>query len=222
MIVTIDGPAGSGKSTAARGLAQRLEFHFLDTGAMYRAVAWACLERNVDYLDALAAAKVACEIIISFDGEQVFVDDAEVTEAIRGSKVTQSASVYAMIPEVRRELVQQQRRVAHGLNIVSEGRDQGTIAFPDAECKFYLTADPAERANRRRLEQLDKGVDIPIEELLEQIKDRDERDENRAISPLVAAEDALQIDTSKLDAAGVLDLLEQTVREHMSQLQGVD
>ena len=220
MIVTIDGPAGSGKSTAARGLAQRLKFHFLDTGAMYRAVAWACLKQQVDYLDAQKAAKVACDITISFEGERVFVDKNEVTEAIRDSEVTQSASVFAMIPEVRRELVQQQRRVADGLNIVSEGRDQGTIAFPHAECKFFLTADANERANRRRLEQLDKGVDIPIDELLEQIKARDKRDENRAVSPLVAAEDAMQIDTSKLDAAGVLDLLERTVRERMAQSQG--
>ena len=222
MIVTIDGPAGSGKSTAARGLAKRLDFYFLDTGAMYRAVAWACTNNGVDPQDAEAAARVARELTISFQDDRVMADGTDVTEAIRTANVSQIASVVAMIPDVREELVQQQRRVAQGLKIVTEGRDQGTVVFPDADCKFFVTAAAEKRAERRHLELLEKHEDLPLEEILEQIKARDARDETREVSPLVAAQDASRIDTSSLATEDVLDVLENAVRKKMAQQQGVN
>src|SRR5688500_3702743 len=175
MVVTIDGPAGTGKSTAARNLAARLGFHFLDTGAMYRVVAWSCLNRGVHPADGGSAAQVAASTQIEFDGERTLADGNEVTAAIRTAEVTHAASVVAQIPEVRAELVRQQRRIAAGRDIVCEGRDQGTVAFPHAEHKFFLTAEPLERARRRRQELAEKGQDVPLETLLAEQTDRDAR-----------------------------------------------
>ena len=137
MIVTIDGPAGSGKSSVARELADRLGFYFLDTGAMYRVVGWACLDQEVDMQSEEEVASVAERVVIHFSYDRVFADDRDVTEEIRTSEVTQAASLVAVNPAVRHEMVRQQRKVAEGLNIVTEGRDQGTVVFSDAECKFF-------------------------------------------------------------------------------------
>ncbi len=216
MIVTIDGPAGSGKSSTARNLAKRLAFRFLDTGAMYRAIAWACLEQDVDPNDQAAVVATARRTRIEFDGDRVLVNGDEVSAAIRQESVTQASSVVAMHPDVRDELTRQQRVVAEGMNIVTEGRDQGSVVFPDAECKFFLTADPMERARRRHRELHDKNDDASLDEILEQIKERDRRDENRVVSPLVIPSDAVRIDTSHLQPTEVLDQLEQTVRARMS------
>lgn len=213
MIVTIDGPAGTGKSTAARGLAQRLGFDFLDTGAMYRVVAWACLQRGVDPQDAAQAAAVSAATRIEFRNGRTLADGVDVTEAIRSAAVTRAASLVAQIPAVRARLVEQQRRLAAGRDIVCEGRDQGTVAFPDAECKFFLTADPGERALRRQRELAAKGVHVTLNELLAEQAARDERDANRMVAPLRPADNALVIDTTSLDVDGVIDLLERHVRE---------
>jgi CMP/dCMP kinase len=152
MIVTIDGPAGAGKSSAARELAARLGFQFLDTGAMYRAVTWACLRDRIDFEDQAAVAEVARGISIRFDGDRVFVNDTEVTREIRTVEVTHQTRHVAANNAVRAHLVELQRQLAGGANVVTEGRDQGTVAFPHAECKFYITADPRERALRRQRE----------------------------------------------------------------------
>ncbi|REJ80301.1 MAG: (d)CMP kinase [Planctomycetota bacterium] len=216
MIVTIDGPAGTGKSTAARGLAERLGFDFLDTGAMYRALGWACLEAGVDPADADAAARIAETTAIEFRDDRTWVGDLDVTEAIRTSPVSQAASLVAQIPAVRRELVRQQRRLADGRRIVCEGRDQGTVAFPEAECKFFITADPEERARRRQGELLAKGVSVDLKELLAEQKARDRRDETRAEAPLVPADDAIGIDTTSMTGGEVLDMLERHVRSRMT------
>lgn len=219
MIVTIDGPAGTGKSTAARRLAARVAFHFLDTGAMYRVVAWGCLQRGVDAGasagtgDGAAAAEVARTLRIGFEGERTLADGVDVTLAIRSGEVTRMASVVAQVPEVREELVRQQRRIAEGRDIVCEGRDQGTVAFPHAECKFFLTAAPLERARRRQQELAEKGEEVPLEQLLAEQTERDERDANRAVAPLKPAADAIIVDTTNLDGEGVVDLLERRVRE---------
>jgi cytidylate kinase len=211
MVVTIDGPAGTGKSTAARNLAARLGFHFLDTGAMYRVVAWSCLQRGVDPADGAAAAQVAASTRIEFDGERTQADGADVTTAIRTADVTHAASVVAQIPEVRAELVRQQRRIAAGRDIVCEGRDQGTVAFPQAGHKFFLTAEPLERARRRQQELAEKGQRIPLETLLAEQTDRDARDASRAVAPLKPADDAVIVDTTHLDGEAVVDLLVQHV-----------
>ncbi|QDT89127.1 (d)CMP kinase [Gimesia algae] len=216
MIVTIDGPAGSGKSTAAKGLADRLGFEFLDTGAMYRCVAWAVIEKQVDPTDETAVVRVSQQIQITFSDAHVLVNDKEVTGLIRTPEVTEVASVVAQYPGVREELVRLQRDAASGIDIVSEGRDQGTVVFPDAFCKFFLVADPQERARRRHEELQAEGKDVTVDEILEQIYQRDQRDEQRDVAPLKAADDALEINTSILTIDEVLDQLEQTVRERIS------
>ena len=218
MIVTIDGPAGSGKSTAAKGLADRLGFEFLDTGAMYRCVAWAVLQKQVDPADEAAVVDLSRQIQISFSDAQVLVNDEEVTGLIHTPEVTEVASVVAQYPGVREELVRLQRDAASGTNIVSEGRDQGTVVFPDAFCKFFLVADPEERARRRHEELQSEGKDITVDEILQQIYQRDQRDEQRDVAPLKAADDALEINTSAVTIDEVLDRLEQTVRERISSL----
>ena len=216
MIVTIDGPAGSGKSTAARGLARRLQFDFLDTGAMYRAVAWQCLQRSIDLHDESAVAECAHAMQLRLDQQHVFVDDRDVTAEIRMPEVSHGSSLVASNPAVRRELAARQREFASGRNIVAEGRDQGTAVFPNAECKFYVTANPEERAARRHRELLERHEQAePIEDILRQIRERDARDKNRIVDPLKAAEDAIRVDTSGLTPDAVVDYLERLARERM-------
>lgn len=216
MIVTIDGPAGTGKSTAARGLAARLGFNFLDTGAMYRAVAWSCLQRGLDCQDASAAAEVARSIEIAFDGSRTLIGGRDASAEIRSGEATRDASVVAQHAEVRAHLVNEQRRLADVGDFVCEGRDQGTVAFPDAECKFFLTADPCERAARRQQELAAKGEEVLIDVLLAEQAARDERDASRDVAPLRPADDAIVIDTTAMTSGVVVDLLEQHVRERMS------
>lgn len=212
MIVTIDGPAGTGKSTAARGLAARLGFGFLDTGAMYRAVAWSCLQRGVDFQNPSATAEVARSIELAFDGSRTLIDGRDASAEIRSGEATRGASVVAQHADVRAHLVDEQRRLADVGDFVCEGRDQGTVAFPDAGCKFFLTADPRERAARRQQELAAKGEKLAIEVLLAEQAARDERDASRAVAPLRPADDAIVIDTTAMTSSGVVDLLEQHVR----------
>jgi cytidylate kinase len=214
MIVTIDGPAGSGKSTAARGLAQRLGFDFLDTGAMYRVVAEECLRQAVGP-DGEEAGYIASTITIDLTGGRVLADGRDVTSAIRTPEVTRAASLVALNPDVRRALADQQRRHARGRNIVTEGRDQGTFVFPRAECKFFLVARPEERARRRHRELVRHHAGALLEDVLDQIHERDRRDETRAVAPLKAAADAVQIDTTDLSTDEVLARMEAVVRGRM-------
>ena len=213
MIVTIDGPAGTGKSSVARMLADRLGFEFLNTGAMYRAVAYACLQRQLDLACEQSVGDMAHSLEISFSNNRLLLGKEDVTEAIRGLEVTQSASIVAANPVVRKRLVELQRLVGQGTNLVTEGRDQGTIVFPNAECKFFLTASPEERARRRQRELLEKGEQISLEELLEQQKLRDLRDETRACSPLKPAPNAVIIDTTQMTLVHVASHLEQLVQQ---------
>ena len=215
MIVTIDGPAGSGKSTASRGLAVRLGFQFLDTGAMYRVVALRCLQLSVPWSDQSSAGQVAAHVEISFRDECVFADGVDVTDALRTAEVTEGASVVAVNPEVRNAMVRLQRRLAKRRNIVTEGRDQGTVVFPDAECKFFLTADPTQRALRRKRELETRGMYIEVDEMVARLRERDERDATRTVAPLRAADDAVIIDTTHLSEGEVIDRLEEIVRARM-------
>lgn len=215
MIITIDGPAGAGKSTAARGLAKRLGFEFLDTGAMYRTVAWACLDQGVDLADSEAVANVAQGLTLAFEAESVFCDGQDVTTAIRTAESSEAASIVAAVPAVRHEMVRLQREAAANRNVVSEGRDQGTIVFPDVDCKFFVTADPNERAVRRHAELVAKGQAEPLEDVLKQIVDRDERDQTREIAPLIIPEDAIEVDTSSKTQTEVINDLEETARQKL-------
>lgn len=216
MIITLDGPAGSGKSTVAKKLAERLRFAFLDTGAMYRAVAAWCLRQNIPLDDEASIGKLADLMTIEFAGERIFVNGADLTEDLRTTAVTIAASRIAVIPAVREALVRLQRETADGKDIVTEGRDQGTVAFPDAQCKFFVTATPEERARRRLRELLDQGEAAEFEEVLEQIRERDERDATREVAPLKPAPDAKVVDTTSLEFEEVLDRLEQAVRQRQA------
>lgn len=211
MIVTIDGPAGTGKSTAAKRLAAALGFEYLDTGAMYRAVAALCLEAEVE-LNSLGAAEIARTSAITFQGGRTIARGMDVTEFLRSPEVSQAASIVAQHPEVRAALVARQRELAGHLNFVCEGRDQGTVVFPQAECKFFLTASPEERARRRMEELALCGKHVPFEELLIQQRERDERDLNRSVAPLRPAADAIVIDTTAISLDDVIKRLEKEVR----------
>jgi CMP/dCMP kinase len=215
MIVTIDGPAGSGKSTAARMLAKRLGIRFLDTGAMYRAVALACLRAGIDPADEPAAGTLAKSLRIEFDRarDRILCDGEDVTDSIRTTAVTTASSKVAMIPAVRAAMVKLQRRAAEGQDIVSEGRDQGTVVFPGAEFKFFLTASDEVRADRRRHDLHAAGTSISRADMLAELRERDERDKRRTVAPLRPADDAVVIDTSHLSVEQMLAEMERVIRE---------
>ena len=213
MIVTIDGPAGAGKSSTARALAAKLGFQFLDTGAMYRAVTWHCLEQRIDLHDEDAVAEAARGMRLRMEADRVFVNDREVTHEIRGTEVTHESRFIAGNNAVRAHLVNLQRGLAKGRDIVTEGRDQGTVAFPHAECKFFLTADPLQRAVRRQRDLAARGEQVSLEEILTQQTGRDQRDQRREIGALKPAEDAILVDTSSLSFDEVVGRLEESVRE---------
>src|SRR5258708_36279149 len=219
MIVTIDGPAGAGKSSTARELALRLGFQFLDTGAMYRAVTWYCLKSNVDLRDEDAVADAARRGRFVFQSGRVLVDGVEVTREIRRSAVTDQTRFIAGNNLVRAHLVELQRQLAAGADVVTEGRDQGTVAFPHAECKFYLTASPLKRALRRQNDLALNGEQVPLEVILAQQEGRDKRDANREFGALKPAPDAIPIDTSDLSFDGVVSRMEAVVREKRAPRQ---
>ncbi|AMV17565.1 (d)CMP kinase [Planctomyces sp. SH-PL14] len=217
MIVTIDGPAGTGKSTAARRLAEQLGFQFLDTGAMYRVVALRCLEQTANPESDEASGALARSAEITFEDCRTFLGGRDVSHLIRETNVTQAASLVARNPSVRSAMVELQRAFATGRDIVTEGRDQGTVVFPMAELKLYLTADPVERARRRFDELRAQGQSVTIEELLEQQGLRDQRDQTRDVAPLRAADDAVVIDTTSLSIEQVLERMLELVTARRSR-----
>jgi cytidylate kinase len=212
MIVTIDGPAGAGKSSAARELARRLGFRFLDTGAMYRAVTLAAKQRDLDLTDADRLARLVGEIRVELTGDRVLVDGQDVTKAIRTFDITTSIQYAADNPAVRAQLVTWQRKAAAGYDVVTEGRDQGTVVFPNAECKIFLTADERERAERRYRDLVGRGEQVSFDEVLGAQHHRDERDRTRDVGALLKADDAIEVSTSGLSPAEVVARLEEIVR----------
>ncbi len=215
MIVAIDGPAGAGKSTISRRLAQRLGFAFLDTGAMYRAVALAALRRSLNVDDVEAIARLARELTIDFDGVHTLLNGEDVSAAIRTTEVSAAVHLAADNVAVRGRLVELQRSIAAGRDMVTEGRDQGTVAFPNAECKIFLTASREERARRRHDELTARGERVTYEEILAQQDDRDQRDARRPVGALIKAPDAVEVCTDGLSLEQVVDRLEQIVRERL-------
>jgi cytidylate kinase len=215
MIITIDGPAGAGKSTVARALARRLGFRYLDTGAMYRAVALAGLRRGVDWDWPADLAEVAARLDIRVRGERIFLDGEDVTEAVRSSEVTAVTRYAADNPRIRELLVAIQRGAAADQNIVTEGRDQGTVVFPDAACKVFLTAGAEERAKRRLQDLQAQGEPATLDQVLAAQQRRDQEDSTRAVGALVRAPDAVEVLTDGLTSDEVVDRLESLTRAKM-------
>ncbi len=218
-IVAIDGPAGAGKSTVARRVAEALAFAFLDTGAMYRAATWRALRHGIDLDDAAAlaasTAAMALEIEEGPRGQRVVVDGEDATQAIRTREVTNLIYKLDQNPAVRRTLVELQRRFGEKQPTVAEGRDIGTVVFPKAKCKIYLDASLDCRARRRAAELELKGQAVDLDRLREEIRERDEKAMNRADSPLRRAEDAVLVDTTDMTQDEVLAELARLARERL-------
>ena len=215
MIITIDGPAGAGKSTVARRLAEKLDYQFLDTGAMYRCVALAAMRRDVIMDDAEKMAELAGAISIEMSDERVQLDQDDVTATIRTLEVTNNTHYAADNPGVRERLVELQRQIGCTGDFVTEGRDQGTVVFPNAACKFFLTASPEERARRRVGDLVSRGEAANFDDVLAKQNQRDQRDSARDVGPLVPAEDAVHVLTDGMTIDSVVSQLESLVRERM-------
>lgn len=206
-VVTIDGPSGAGKSTIARELAHQLGWSMLDTGSMYRVVTWAALEQNVDLNDPEALGRLAASLEARFDEGRAWVGTVEVSTKIRDPEISRKSGFISKARPVREILAGWQKHEATKRNIVTEGRDQGTIIFPNAIVKFFLTATDDERARRRHRELLDKGHEIRLEQVLADQKERDLRDEQNALAPMIPAKDAKIIDSSNLTFEQVLEVM---------------
>ena len=209
-IITIDGPSGSGKGTVSRMIADKLSFNYLDSGALYRLLTIAASRRKVDTNDVTALSMLAehmdIRFITSADGHfKALLEEENVTDEMRTENTGVRASKIAAYNEVRGALLKRQRSFACGEGLIADGRDMGTVVFPEADLKIYLTASIDERANRRYKELIEKGEDVNLRALAEQVRARDERDMNREVSPLVAAEDAIELDSSLMNAKEVLE-----------------
>jgi cytidylate kinase len=220
-VVAIDGPAGAGKSTAAKELAERLGYLLVDTGALYRGVALAAFERGVDWDDGEALGNLIDTLALSFErdpdgGLRLIIDQFDRSADIRTPHISTGASRVSRHPQVRRALFGLQRKLGARGGVVLEGRDIGTVVFPDAEVKIFLTASDESRARRRHAELVRAGHEADLERVLEDMRERDRLDSERDISPLRAADDAVVVDTSDMPLSQVLDQLEALVKSRMS------
>ncbi len=205
-VIAIDGPSASGKGTVAQQVARILGFHFLDSGALYRLVALASFAGAQQHSEA-ELATLARELDARFDGDRIILENKDVTDALREESCGRHASVVAAIPAVRASLLARQRAFRREPGLVADGRDMGTVVFPDAGLKVFLTASAEERARRRYKQLIEKGMDANLPSLLRDLEERDRRDMARSSAPLVAAADALMVDSSKLGADQVVELV---------------
>ena len=216
MIVTIDGPAGAGKSTVARRLAAEIDFDYLDTGAMYRAMVFAAIQSGTD-LESPAELFLACrQARLEFSLDRILLEGRPIEDQIRTPEVSQAVRFVADHPEIRNFLVEKQRQLAAGRNIVCEGRDQGTVAFPDAECKIFLTASSLERANRRQQELAKRGIRSDVSQVQKEQDLRDSLDAQRPVGALRKAEDALEFNTDGKSLEQVVEELKTIIRNRLS------
>ncbi|MCO7187714.1 MULTISPECIES: (d)CMP kinase [unclassified Pseudoalteromonas] len=218
-VITVDGPSGSGKGTVCRLLAEKLDWDVLDSGAIYRVLSLAAIHHHIalDNEEALVPLAANLDVQFPIDGVtkkiKVILEGEDVTHTIRNEEVGAAASKIAALPRVREALLRRQRAFRSERGLIADGRDMGTIVFPKAELKIYLTASAQERAKRRYLELKDKGLDVTLDGLLSEIEARDDRDMNRKVAPLVPADDAIVVDTTELDAEQVFAKVTTLVQE---------
>lgn len=196
MNIAIDGPAGAGKSTVAKILAKKLNYNYIDTGAMYRALTLKAIQEGIDFENRDSLVNVLQKSKIEIIRDTVFLDGNDVTNAIRTPEVDEKVSITAAVPEIREEMVNLQRKMARNTNVIMDGRDIGTVVLPDATYKFFITASIEERAKRRFKELAEKNYGVNYEYILNEISKRDELDTNRKVSPLKKADDAITVDTN--------------------------
>lgn len=204
-VITIDGPSASGKGTIAQLVAKKLAFHYLDSGALYRLVALLAMRSKVDLTDETALANIASHLNVHFDGSCIHLNDEDVSDAIRTEECSKLASAIASQPKVREALLQRQRLFRQPPGLVTDGRDMGSVVFPDASLKIFLTASAEERAQRRYKQLIEKGINANIQNILQDICERDARDSNRNVSPLKQGEDTKLLDTTLLSIEQVVN-----------------
>ena len=219
MIIAIDGPAGSGKSTVAKIVAEKLHFRYIDTGSMYRSVAWKSLQKNTTLVDEEAVANIAVKTKIDLvpgeDGQLVFIDGENITDQLKVEAVSRGAAIVAAQPIIREIMTAKQRKLGKQGKVVMDGRDIGTVVFPKADKKFFLDADPKERGRRRfvELEEKNQIANTNLETIVDQIIQRDNEDRNRKIAPLKQAKDAIFIDTTHLSVDQVVKEIIKTIKQ---------
>ncbi|MCC0637441.1 MULTISPECIES: (d)CMP kinase [unclassified Clostridioides] len=211
LIIAVDGPAGAGKSTIAKIVSEKLNINYIDTGAMYRAVTYKCLKNNIDVNNEKEVIKIAKNSDIDFENNNIYLDQKIINNEIRTIEVSNNVSNVAKIKEVRKLMVEVQRKIGTKSSVILDGRDIGSYVFPNADYKFFLVATPEERGSRRYKELCNKGYNTTLKEVIEDIVKRDEIDSNREFAPLVKAEDALEIDTTG-------KTIDQVVQEVVSKI----
>lgn len=212
LVIAVDGPAGAGKSTVSKIVAEKLGINYIDTGAMYRAVTYKCLKEGVDISDEKAVSDMAAKSDIDFRDNSIYLDGKSVNDEIRTVEVSSNVSDVAKIREVRYQMVEVQRRIGEKSSVILDGRDIGSYVFPNADYKFYLVATAEERGNRRYKEMREKGFEVNLKDVIRDIVKRDEIDSNREFAPLVKADDAIEIDTTGLGIDEVANKIIENIK----------
>ncbi len=213
IIVAIDGPAGSGKSTIAKIIAKKFNFTYIDTGAMYRMITLYLLENNIDFDDLKEIEKVLNTVNLDMQGDKFYLNNVDVTTKIREKRINENVSKVASIKIVRDNLVNLQRKISNNKNVILDGRDVGTVIFPNAQVKIFLIASPEERARRRYNEFLEEKTEITYDEVLKSIKERDHIDSTRDESPLKKADDAIELDSTSLTIDDVVNFISKEIEK---------